>query len=135
MTPDDSVRLQEDTERLQPGDLGITNPKECEYCHKVFSRVNNKNYHMKHRCKVKKQKEQEDREKDELLKQLLEENRLLKEKAQQPQTVINNITNNNTNNTQNINNTQNNINNTQNNNQFQMNRPLYLQLMHHVMKR
>jgi hypothetical protein len=80
----DFERLQKNSIRLQSEHLGMTNPKECEYCHKVFSRVNNKNYHIKHRCKVKK-----------------EQDRQRLEQTHSAQT-INNTTNNTTNNIQNI---------------------------------
>ena len=132
----DLERLPEDLERLTydleipPEDLEIVNPKQCKYCKKVFTRVNNKNVHIKKYCAVKKKKEKEDRDKDELVQRLLEENRLLKEKAQQPHTVINNNITNNTNNIQNIQN-----NNTQNIQLPQMTPTELLRLIAHLMIR
>ncbi len=73
----------------------------CEYCNKKFTRVNNKNVHIKKYCKVYKMKRLELSKKEETVQSLINSNNVTNN-------VINNVTNNITNNTQNItNNTQN----------------------------
>ena len=52
----------------------------CGYCFSTFSRKGNLNKHLKYNCKVKKQ---QDKEKEEIFKQLLIKDNLIKEKDEQ----------------------------------------------------
>jgi hypothetical protein len=63
-------------------DLDDKEPKserQCQYCKKIFSRVSSLDRHLKGRCKVKKQ---QDNQKEDLLQKLINEMKEMKEKME-----------------------------------------------------
>jgi hypothetical protein len=61
---------QKATENVQLKDNKLVDDKECQYCHKIFTRRYTLNIHLSKRCKIKKQ---QDDQKEELLQKLVEQ--------------------------------------------------------------
>ena len=89
--PNDDICLPNDDSCLANDDtcsLSNDNKIICKYCYTSFSRNSNLNKHLKNSCKVKKQ---QDEEKENIFKKLLEQENTIKDKDEQIKTLIGKI--------------------------------------------
>ena len=82
--PNDDSCLANDDTCLSSNDNKII----CKYCYTSFSRNSNLNKHLKNSCKIKKQ---QDEEKENIFKKLLEQENTIKDKDEQIKTLIGKI--------------------------------------------